>query len=45
MNLAMSHEERARQHDSALALVLELDRIRELRAMAEKKRAGGKAGA
>lgn len=27
-SLALSHEERARQHDQALALVLEFDRIR-----------------
>jgi hypothetical protein len=27
-SLRLSHEERARQHDGALALVLELDRIR-----------------
>ncbi len=27
-NLALTHEERARQHDQALALVLEFDRIR-----------------
>ena len=27
-SLALTHEERARQHDQALALVLEFDRIR-----------------
>jgi hypothetical protein len=27
-NLALTHEERARQHDQALALVLEFDKIR-----------------
>lgn len=27
-NLTLTHEERARQHDQALALVLEFDRIR-----------------
>jgi len=27
-SLALSHEQRARQHDQALALVLEFDRIR-----------------
>jgi hypothetical protein len=30
-SLRLSHEERARQHDGALALVLELDRIRRQR--------------
>jgi hypothetical protein len=39
-SLALTHEERARQHDQALALVLEFDRIRrerELRAIATKR--------
>jgi len=27
-SLALTHEQRARQHDRALALVLELDRVR-----------------
>jgi len=30
-SLALTHEQRAYQHDQALALVLELDRIREER--------------
>ena len=39
-NLALTHEERARQHDQALALVLEFDRIRrerKLRPIATKQ--------
>jgi hypothetical protein len=30
-SLALTHEQRARQHDRALALVLELDRVRKER--------------
>jgi hypothetical protein len=30
-SLRLTHEERARQHDQALSLVLEFDRIREMR--------------
>jgi len=37
-NLALTHEERARQHDRALALVLEFDQIRHARDAKSKPR-------